>query len=74
MLLLTVLDEYKKLIIELQDVLDTLKLPSPINKKDYNDLLETSAILIQDLIQTEPMLYISPNFHEIVYSNVSDLL
>jgi putative phage-type endonuclease len=74
MLPLPTLNECKQLIIELQDVLDTLKLPSPINKDDYNDLLETSAILIQDLIQTEPMLYISPKFHEILHSNVSELL
>lgn len=74
MLLQSTLDEYKKLIIDLQDILDSLKLPHPISNNDYNDLLETSAILIIDLIQTDPMVYISPNFHEIVHSSVFDLL
>ena len=45
-----------------------------IETEDYDDLLESIVLLVEELITREPMLYSNPNFHNIILNEVSNLL
>ena len=69
-----IIEECKKQICELQNIIDSFVLPSPFDDDEYTEVLETASLLIDDLITNDPMIYILPKFHETVYMQICDLL
>ena len=61
-------------IMELENITDNFKLSYSFNEKEYLELWETSCMLIDDLIIKNPMIYITPTFHETIHKQVCDLL
>jgi len=57
----------------LVNILDSFMVPSVFSSDDEITLVETAYLLINDLLDREPMLYIQPHFHENVILEVFDL-
>jgi putative phage-type endonuclease len=60
-----------KQLDELQKIVDSFII---ISEKEKNDLLDSAYSLICDTVNSDPMLYINPTFHETVVVNTCDLL
>lgn len=58
----------------LVNILDSFTVPSVFSPDEEITLIETAYSLINDLLVSEPMLYIQPQFHENVILEVFDLL
>ena len=41
---------------------------------DYNELIETSLMLIEDLIHDDPFIFAQPNFHDYLFYHTSILI
>jgi len=59
---------------ELINIIDTFTAPSVFTVNEELALVETASTLINDLLDTEPMLYIQPYFHEYVIIEVTELI
>ena len=56
------------------DIIDQFVLPGAFNSDEELELIETAYLLINELLNAEPMLYIQPFFHEYVILEVTELL
>ena len=59
---------------ELINIIDLFVIPDAFTSDEELELVQTAYILIADLLDTDPMLYIQPYFHEYVIMEVLDLL
>ena len=56
------------------NIIDLFTLPDVFTEEEELELVETAYTLITDLLDTDPMLYIQPYFHEYVILEVSEML
>jgi putative phage-type endonuclease len=63
-----------KLADEPINILDSFVLPDAFSTEDEVELIETAYALIIALLNTEPMLYIHPYFHEYVVLEITEFL
>ena len=61
-------------IADLINIIDLFTLPDVFTEEEEIELIETAYTLITDLLDTEPMLYIQPYFHEYVILEVAEML
>lgn len=61
-------------ISDLINIIDLFTLPDIFTEEEEFELVETAYTLITDLLDTEPMLYIQPYFHEYVILEVAEML
>ncbi len=61
-------------IEELINILDQFVLPDAFTTDEELEVIETAYMLITELLQAEPMLFIQPDFHEQVVLEVTELL
>jgi len=66
--------DYNSQISEIKNILDNIEVPGPFNKSEHAELVETSGILIDDLISDNPQLYEKSSFALDLIEIVSDLL
>ena len=68
------LEECQNKIIQLENIIESFDLPQSFNESEILELTETAASLINELINSNPMIYIEPTFQETIIAQVSDLL
>jgi putative phage-type endonuclease len=68
------LEECQNKIIQLENIIESFDLPQCFNESEILELTETAASLINELINSNPMIYIEPTFQETIIAQVSDLL
>jgi putative phage-type endonuclease len=59
---------------ELNNIFNCFGLPNVLSNNDTLELVESAHMLICETIQEDPMLYIKPKFHEIVFDTVHEIL
>jgi putative phage-type endonuclease len=59
---------------ELINIIDSFALPDVFNTNEELELIQTAYLLIVELLNAEPMLYIQPFFHEYVVLEITELL
>ena len=63
---------------ELINIIDQFNLPPKkefeITEKDEQDLFESACLLIEELVKSDPIAYIQPNFHETILDSVIEML
>jgi putative phage-type endonuclease len=59
---------------DLINIIDVFTLPESFTTEEEIELVQTAYSLIEDLLDTEPMLYIQPYFHEYVIMEVLELM
>ena len=63
---------------ELVNIIDQFVLPPKkefiISEEDELDLIESESLLIEELVQRNPMAYIYPNFHESIVAETFEML
>jgi putative phage-type endonuclease len=55
-------------------VVDSIKNIKNLTPRDEIEIIETAFSLIKDLISSDPMIYIQPNFHDYVVNEVTELI
>ena len=68
------MDELAQEIKQLQNILDTFIPPPPITGDEHEQLVETAAGLIDDLISSDTMLYANPSFDTLVQEETCNLI
>jgi len=68
------MDELAQEIKQLQNILDTFIPPPPITGDEHQQLVETAAGLIDDLVSSDTMLYANPGFDTLVQEETCNLI
>lgn len=73
------MDNLEQQIDELQNIFDSFQISNclvryVISDNEYTDLVESAFVLIDDIIKSDPMIYIQVNFHQTVYSEIYEIL
>jgi putative phage-type endonuclease len=75
-----ILQTQKEMFQNMQNKIDNFTLPKEISDfevltdTEVEELLESATILIDELICGDPMLYIQPDFHELIVQQVEELI
>ena len=68
------MDELAHEIKQLQNILDTFIPPPPITGDEHQQLVETAAGLIDDLVSGDAMLYADPKFDTLVHEETCNII
>ena len=68
------LEEIEAKFQDLNNIFTGFGLPNVLSHNDMLELTESAHLLISESIDEDPMLYIKPKFHEIVFDTVYEIL